>query len=52
MRLLRLRRLMYGKPVALWQAASLNALLLSLADGKAEPFRTSGGAAAIFSHLR
>ena len=38
-----------GKPVAFRKRPSLNALMLSLVDGKAEPFRTSGGRAAIFS---
>ena len=30
----------------------LNALVLSLVYGKAEPFRTAGGRAGIFSHLQ
>ena len=49
----RLGRLMCGKPSAFRQAPqpSLNALMLSPRYGKAEPFRRSGGRAAIFSHL-
>jgi hypothetical protein len=53
--LLRLCRLLCGKLPAFWQAAEHKSLIvtssLSLLAGKAEPFRTAGGNAAISSHL-
>ena len=48
---MRLRRLPCGKPAAFRERLNPRSLILSVRSGRAEPFRTSGGRAAIFSHL-